>query len=113
MIDYAAIARAGGIGKGTPKKVAKAKRRQTLEDRDEKESVKVRLRSKGQCEVRSPRRCRRRAWQVHHHMGGIGVRGRGDSALAKNKSHVCNDCHDAIGGKTLQHIDGQRYRKVT
>lgn len=114
-IDYDAIQRAGGIGKGMPKQIAKAKRTAKRVTRDEQESAKVRVRSKGQCEVHvAGARCPRRAFQVHHHLGGIGVRGRGDSALAKHKSHVCNQCHDDINAHTLQHVKGQMYRrKVT
>ena len=114
MIDYDAIARAGGISKGRPRALAKTDRRKDLEDKDEAENVKVRARSKGICEVESPRRCRRRAWQIHHHIGGFGRRARGASALAKNKTHACGTCHLLITSKVLRHITGgQRYRKVT
>jgi len=70
----------------------------------------VRVRSKGQCEVReqftsrgfaepeivSARRCHRRASEVHHLLGGTGRRGIGESAKAENKQHLCGICHDLI-----------------
>ncbi len=110
-IDYSLFA----ISKGTPRAIVKAQRKQARVSIDARESDKVRERSKGICEVTiaGAGRCRRRAWQVHHHKGGIGVRGRGESALAQHKSHVCNHCHSDITAKTLQHVQGQIYRKVT
>jgi len=59
---------------------------------DRKESEKVKQRSNGVCE-----RCdRQRAVHVHHMVGGRGRRGRGVSALAQNKVHLCAGCHEAI-----------------
>lgn len=112
-IDYDAIGRAGGISKGRPLKTLRAEAKEEWQSIDDRESRKVRKRSGGQCEVRRVGfgRCQRRAFHVHHHMGGFGVRGRGDSALAKNKSHVCAQCHEDIGGKILRHDAGQRYRE--
>lgn len=112
-IDYDAIARAGGIGKGTPLRVQIKDAKAAWQKVDERESRKVRKRSGGRCEVTvNGSRCTRRAFQVHHHMGGIGVRGRGESALAKNKTHACSQCHPKITGKTLQHSRGNHYRAV-
>ena len=110
-IDYEAIRRAGGIGKGTPirTKIEQAKAAwQTIDDR---ESWKVRKRSGGQCEVRiGNSRCWKRAFEVHHHMGGFGIRGRGESAKATNKSHCCSACHGLITSRRLQHVKGNHYR---
>ena len=113
-IDYGAISRAGGLGKGTPRKVAKAARTRLRVTVDERESAKVRVRSGGRCEVVvQGQRCSGRAFEVHHQMGGFGVRGRGKSALARNKTHACSKCHHAITGNVLQHIKGQQYRRAT
>lgn len=114
-MDYAGMARQSKrfIGKGTPLKRIIAKAKEVWQDRDEKESAKVRVRSGGRCEVTiAGKRCPRRAFQVHHHKGGNGVRGRGDSALAKHKTHCCTDHHTQITGKTLQHARGNHYREV-
>lgn len=102
----------GAIPKGKPhwKVIEKAKDdRATL---DEEESDKVRKRSKGVCEiVVDGKRCKRKALHVHHRKGGNGRRGRGDSALAKHKDHVCFKCHEQIG-KQLRHVRGHNYRRV-
>ena len=75
---------------------------------DEAESRKVRKRSAGRCEARwlgatgrVEYRCTRRARHIHHMLGGIGVRGRGESAKAIRKQHVCSDCHSDIGNHVL------------
>ena len=71
---------------------------------DESESRKVRKRSEGRCELLigiSNTRCPWMASHVHHKMMGRGVRGRGASALAENKLHVCEPCHRAIHAKKL------------
>jgi hypothetical protein len=90
---------------------------------DTRESAKVRKRSGGQCEVREvlelggwlgpagmPVRCQRAATQVHHMIGGNGKRGRGISALAIHKQHMCDACHlwitGDLGGKKLKRIGG-------
>ena len=87
-IDYDAIARAGGLGKGTPIRTKIEQAKAAWQKVDERESRKVRRRSGGQCEVRvGDVRCPDRARHVHHHMGGSGVRGRGASAHARHKSH--------------------------
>lgn len=113
-IDYEAIARAGGLSKGKPLRHILDDAKKAWQDIDEKESQKVRKRSGGRCEViEAGRRCPRRAFHVHHQKGGRGVRGRGESALAQHKTHACVQCHDRMTNRTLQHIDGQRYRAVT
>lgn len=96
-IDYSRSA----LPKGTPQAVLKDQRARVRQAVDERESAKVKVRSGGQCEVRCPTRCLRRAVHVHHRIGGIGVRGRGTSALAKNKLHVCSRCHSDIHAHVL------------
>lgn len=102
-IDYEAIARAGGIGKGRPKSLLVEDAKKTRVSIDERESLKVKKRSGGQCEIveHGKSRCQKRAVHVHHMMGGIGVRGRGESAKAARKQHACSDHHDLITGKKL------------
>lgn len=111
-IDYDAIERAGGLGKGKPLRTILDEAKAEWQAIDQMESRKVRKRSGGRCEVRVHGvRCRRVALEVHHHLGGVGVRGRGASSLAGNKTHTCHFCHLRITSKTLQHISGIRYRE--
>ena len=85
--------------KGTAQK-AKRGRRRTLLVNDAAESAKVCERSGGRCEWANPNgwRCGLVATQVHHFLGGIGTRGRGASALAINKAHLCIFHHQAAHG---------------
>jgi hypothetical protein len=76
--------------KGETAKAARRKRVLARQRRDRQESDKVRIRSKGWCEWVG---CSHRATEVHHELFGIGVRGRGDSALADNKRHYCQRHH--------------------
>jgi hypothetical protein len=108
-----------------PEKLKKAKRLTTRAATDEQESDKVKARSKGQCEVIEAipnawskksftlKRCPKRALHVHHLLGGIGVRGRGKSALADNKLHLCPDCHSDIHAHVLVKFseDGREWRR--
>lgn len=94
--------------KPRPAKLAKLDRLKIRETLDRAENVKVKARSGGQCELREryrdsivPYRCTRRAVHIHHRLGGIGVRGRGPSALADNKFHVCARCHSDIHAHVL------------
>jgi hypothetical protein len=87
---------------------------------DERESRKVQQRAKGRCEVIvAGRRCNRPVRRtgllagVHHHLGGWKLRGRGISALARNKTYSCHDCHDHITKKILEHIEGNHYRRIS
>lgn len=103
----------------------RADRRKARQTVDERESDKVKARSGGQCEVRfqvgafAVAHCGRRAFHVHHMLGGIGVRAIGRSALAAHKQHVCSRCHSAIGAHILQRVGGDppmwtdTYRKLT
>jgi hypothetical protein len=99
--------------KPRPSALEKADRRAALEAQDEKESKLVRERSNGQCEVLELGviRCQRRAFHLHHRMGGHGVRGRGASALAVNKLHVCDQCHREIHAHILV-PDGDTFRRL-
>jgi hypothetical protein len=113
-IDWQAIEDAGGFGKGKPAKLEKADRAKTIADADKKGSDEAKERSKGQCEVvwfgrkaRRVRRCDKRANQIHHMVGGRGKRGRGISALAKHKQHVCGECHPLITGHVLRRIGSE------
>jgi hypothetical protein len=111
----------------TPAKLEKAKRTARRVATDDEESDKVKARSKGQCEVIEAlrndwapksftmKRCPKRALHVHHLLGGIGVRGRGKSALAENKLHLCPDCHSDIHAHVLVKFseDGKEWRRRT
>jgi hypothetical protein len=103
--------------KGRPKLLEQRARDADWQARDKAESAKVKVRSKGRCEVVFinthpfvPFRCGKRASEVHHHIGGWKLRGRGDSALAANKTHCCAKCHREITGHVLEHVSGNRYR---
>ena len=65
---------------------------------DEAESAAVRGRSGRVCELLE---CVRYACQLHHMLGGNGVRGRGRSACREFKLHLCQRCHDAITRRDL------------
>ena len=104
--------------KPRPRALEKADRRKAIDATDKAENAKVKARSGGQCEMRVwlltfPKTrsqpackvlglCERRAIHIHHLLGGIGVRGRGESALAKNKLHLCAKCHSDIHAHILQ-----------
>jgi hypothetical protein len=101
----------GAFPKGPTREEAVEAARAARTRVDNRESQKVRRRSKGQCEVTvDGARCLWKACQVHHHEGGNGRRGRGSSALSANKTHTCVACHNAINRKRLIHISGNRYR---
>lgn len=84
---------------------------------DKAENAKVPERSGGKCEVvvvdyfdRVSSECWRAATQIHHMISGRGKRGRGLSALAEHKQHLCEECHlditGDIGGKRLRRVGG-------
>lgn len=101
------------LKKPRPRALEKIDKDAVWQKLDRTESEKVKARSRGQCEVTIVgRRCHRRAFEVHHHIGGWKLRGRGASALAKNKTHCCSDCHGLITGNVLEHIEGNRYRRI-
>lgn len=110
--------------KGRPRKLEKADRLKLRTSVDDKESDKVKARSGGRCEVwtevnrKVAWHCKRRAVHVHHMLGGNGVRGRGQSALAAHKQHVCTECHSDIGNHVLVRVGDvvpiwtDRYQRV-
>ena len=103
-------------------KVGKRIRTQRDADRalDRAESVKVRERSGGRCEVTIRQilpsglaidlRCPYTAVHVMHLIGGNGRRGRGKSCLRIHKLHGCAEHHreidGGIGGKKLRRLGG-------
>ena len=102
--------------KGTAQK-EKRQRRARLTAQDRAENAIVKARSGGRCEVvmrvdglSFPVGCPRQATQVHHMLGGRGMRGVGISSRASAKQHVCTSCHQGItgdvGGKTLIRVGG-------
>lgn len=117
--------------KPRPAKLERADRKSARESKDKAENLKVKARSGGRCEItewtdwrheaisfietgKHPGafvRCKRRGLHVHHKLSGIGVRGRGASALAANKLHVCQDCHSDIHAHVLL-ADGAHFRRV-
>lgn len=113
--------------KPRPAKLEKQARKVIRESLDKAENQKVKARSGGRCEVietsmirvpgfgsglhRAMLACLRRAVHIHHKLGGHGVRGRGASALAENKLHLCADCHSEIHAHVLI-PDGDYFRRV-
>ena len=106
-----------GFPKGRPASLLREDRRKARASKDEQESKKVKVRSMGICErvetlsggIRAF--CMRRAVHVHHLLGGNGVRGRGKSALAINKLHLCAKCHSEIHAHVLV-PDGTTWRRI-
>jgi hypothetical protein len=105
--------------KPRPTALEREDRRKAIKSVDERESRKVKIRSGGRCEVVTRERCKRYAQHVHHMLGGIGVRGRGESAKAIRKQHVCADCHSDIGNHILVRLGRavprwtDRYQRLT
>ena len=97
--------------KPRPAKLDKADRKSARDAKDKAENAKVKARSGGRCEVVDHGRCRRRAVHIHHVLGGFGVRGRGASAIAQNKLHLCVECHSDIHAHVLIK-DGERWRRL-
>ena len=102
-----------GFPKPRPQLLERDEREADREARDKAESRKVKARSRGRCEVTvGGIRCDRRASEVHHHIGGWKRRGRGASALAENKTHACGEHHRQITGHVLEHLGGNRYKRI-
>ena len=112
--------------KPRPAKLERLDRKRERARIDRLENAKVKRRSTGFCEVivtvgeridkdfgpvTVTRVCPRHAAHVHHLLCGIGVRGRGESALARNKLHVCAKCHSDIHAKVLIR-DGSTWRRM-
>lgn len=113
--------------KPTPKLLAKRAAAATVRTTDDKERAKCHARSGGQCEVWETfvpifvfekktmkpvpaslmvKRCKRRASENHHLIGGIGRRNKGRSILAGHRLDTCQRCHKEITGNVLVPIDG-------
>lgn len=100
-IDWDAIERAGGIGKGRSRADLKEARLRLRKQQDEKENAKARKRAKGRCEIWIDGvRCSNPDTQTHHMKGGNGTRARGDSILAERKQRCCWECHRLVQHKT-------------
>lgn len=101
-IDYSLLK----FSKGRVKSLLVDDARKARVSVDDRESAKVKVRSTGQCEIveRRKPRCIKKAIHVHHMIGGIGVRGRGESAKAIRKQHACPDHHELITAKKLVRI---------
>ena len=110
--------------KPRPAALQRQDRRKALKKADASENDKVRCRSQGRCEAvelhlntwskfgsSTATRCERRAIHFHHRLSGIGVRGRGKSALAQWKYHLCQKCHSDIHAHILV-PDGDYFRRV-
>ena len=84
-----------GFPKPRPRALDKQDRKAAIDAMDKSENAKVKIRSGGRCEgvIVGEGRCTRRAFSVHHMISGIGVRGRGVSALQKHKQAVCDGPH--------------------
>jgi hypothetical protein len=93
---------AGPLEKGKTRKQLKAARARLQAKVERVENEKVVARSGGRCEVwyadEFDGRCIYVATQIHHMLGCWRMRGKGQSALAKHKQHVCAECHRAITG---------------
>lgn len=92
--------------KDRPALLEKRERHAKIRTTDDTERRKCHLRSQGQCEVREQCgkaliRCKRRASQNHHLLGGIGRRNRGRSVLAAHRLQVCERCHTEITAHVL------------
>ena len=85
--------------KGPTSKELKAERRRELARVERAEDVKVRDRSDWRCEAfEHGLRCWYTAVHIHHKLKGRGVRGRGKSALAEQKLHLCLKHHNREHG---------------
>ena len=102
--------------KPRPKMLDKYDRQRERDRIDHEERAKCKARSGGQCEVRLMSvtcrglsvRCRQRAAENHHLIGGIGRRNQGRSILAKHRLDVCKVCHAEITNHVLRPVDGTK-----
>ncbi len=109
MIDTAHLR----FAKPRPRLLEKRERRSALMSIDRAERKKCHQRSGGRCEVIEAKlkpessaiifqRCRGRASQNHHLLGGHGRRNIGDSILAEHRLDVCAVCHSEINAGVLR-----------
>lgn len=102
-----------GTPKPRPYRLERQERDASWKAADRQGDREAKRRSRGRCEVTVlGERCGRYASEIHHHIGGWKLRGRGASALAVNKTHCCDRCHPDITGNVLEHIAGNRYRRI-
>lgn len=101
-----------GIPKPRPRALDQKDRKRKLMDLDVTESQRVRARANGRCEMRERLRdgtilrCVRKSYHLDHLLGGTGRRGRGASALALHKLHLCAKCHAERHAHILKRIGG-------
>jgi hypothetical protein len=117
------------LQKPAPQRLVKGAAKATVSTTDKKERAKCRERSGGQCEVWETfmpifafdkttmkevppslmvKRCKRRASENHHLIGGIGRRNKGRSILAAHRLDTCGRCHKDITGNVLVSLDGTK-----
>lgn len=92
--------------KPRPRLLEKRERSAEIAAVDRQQRAICRERSGGVCEVREQCgkaliRCKRRASQNHHLIGGIGQRNKGRSILAEHRLDVCDECHTLITHNVL------------
>lgn len=98
--------------KPRPAALERKDRKTKRDNADKTGSNECRKRSGGRCEMNDGwGRCRRRGIEVHHLLGGIGVRGRGASAKAENKIYLCRQCHSDVHAHVLV-PDGTLFTRV-
>jgi hypothetical protein len=114
--------------KDPPHRLVKEDAKATVRTTDSKERAACHGRSGGRCEVwetviplfvfdaKTMRqkpvvgvmvvRCKRRATENHHLIGGSGRRNKGRSILAAHRLDTCEKCHKDITGNVLVPLDG-------
>lgn len=102
--------------KPKPRALVKAQRKSELDAIDRRERKLCKLRSGGRCEVVivTPKpetstlrvdRCKAKAVNNHHLLGGHGRRNVGDSILAAHRIDTCQHHHSLLHAKALLPID--------
>lgn len=120
---------AEGLAKPRPRLLVKREAQSKVKTEDQQERDKCHVRSLGQCEVWETfipifvfekktmkslppslmvKRCKRRASENHHLIGGIGRRNKGKSILAEHRLDCCAQCHKDITGNVLIPVDGTK-----
>ena len=101
-----------------PRLLDKYDRQRERDKIDREERATCKARSGGQCEVltafeillgtQTVFRCKQKATENHHLIGGIGRRNQGRSILAKHRLDVCKVCHAEITNHVLVPVDGTK-----
>jgi hypothetical protein len=115
--------------KGDPARLVKQDKKAAIATTDKREREKCHDRSGGRCEVMETIvplfvfdaqtleqkpvqimavRCKRRAAENHHLIGGTGRRNKGRSILAAHRIDTCLRCHGDITGNVLVPLDGTK-----